>query len=798
MKLVQKLAVVMTAAMAVSAVPVVTMAASTNRVVSGAHVIAKDDVTTAQLSIEFKDYRPGNEEFFVELTGAKFNQDVNKGGLVKGQTYYIGLTNNGFQEVAAAKADYAITIKEDKVAKVVALSSANNGNKLVLALPIKATDAGQIKVKLNANGGKSSITEGEYVLANAAEKTASLAVATGDDVKTFYDEGFLSEITLRESSVNAFKTNGLTVEIELQDTDFEFAKNRGFTIEAKYGADSQTFKANETWIHIDSKDPSRAYLVIPASAFTAASYNSLITLKINDIKVVSNQKDLDLGELKADIKSVTADDTINDFTVPTKGELDKEYKDLVVAKINEYGLSIEMKDSKPVDIVAGRTKEVEFSVKENVNDVFVDGRKVSLTLKDSEGDTQDQFFLINSKQVRDAKDLGYIITDNKDVIAKVEYLYDHKVIDVTNAKDADYNAETNDAVYKIDEIQVTFNETGVIGEDLVDRLKTESFKVKTKIYVPVSEKDTKSVDINGEFRGEKVKGTTAVNIINPFDVKTETTTVKVGLQNQPLTTIAIAETDKARFQKGFLYLGIEKNDRAVYGAHVEEIGDLTVTGDLKRTDFQEKKITDKDEATRWASRVELKRQSKSASTLTIDKALITVDRTVPEGKYDLVLSGSAIDDYDGKVVVKDYLNIGTPNTQDLAANGLAKGEAKFVIGEAKYTFNGKEFAMDAPSYIQDPGYTMVPVRYVAEAFGVKKQNILFSKGGAVTIIAGERTIQFVNGSNKAVVNGATIQLGAKTVIKDGRTYLPIGELARILGISSSWDNTTKAATFVNK
>ena len=753
MKLVQKLAVVMTAAMAISAVPVVTMAASTNRVVSGAQVVAKDDVTTAQISIDFKDFQPGEEEFFVELTGAEYNVDVNKGGLVKGKTYYF--------------ADYEFTVTDDKIAKVEVNKDFDaKNNKLVVNLPIVAKDAGQIKAKLNANGGQSSITEGEYVIANAAEKTASLTVATGDDVKSFYDEGELSEITLRESSVGAFNKDGLTLEIELDDTDFEFNEQQKIEIEAKYGA---TGKVPYTFVK-DKDDASRAYITIQPGALPKGT--SLITLKINKIGVFTDEKDPDLGDLKATIKSTDK--------YGIKGELDKDYEDVVVAKIADYGLTIEMKDKKAVDVVAGRQEEVKFNVKENVNDVFVDGRTVELTLKDSDGDTDDQFFIVKRDELNNLKKA--IISDNDKYVSKVEPIYFDKDADV-NHKDADDEVFYNKGVVRLKGFKITLTGT--------KKLEKEDFEVKAQVYVPVSEKATKSVDVVGEFRGEKVQGATLVNIINPFDVKAEATTVKVGLQDQELTPITITETDKERFQKGDLYVGVERNDKAVKGATVEEIGNLTVTGDLKRVDFDEVKYAN-------AAKINLKRQSKSASTLTIDKALITIDRTVPEGKYDLVLSGSAIDKYDGKVVVKDYLNIGTPNTQDLAANGLAKGEAKFVIGEAKYTFNGKEFAMDAPSYIQDPGYTMVPVRYVAEAFGVKKQNILFSKGGAVTIIAGERTIQFVNGSNKAVVNGATIQLGAKTVIKDGRTYLPIGELARILGISSNWDNTTKAATFVNK
>ena len=74
---------------------------------------------------------------------------------------------------------------------------------------------------------------------------------------------------------------------------------------------------------------------------------------------------------------------------------------------------------------------------------------------------------------------------------------------------------------------------------------------------------------------------------------------------------------------------------------------------------------------------------------------------------------------------------------------------------------------------------------------------MFGKG-TVTIFAGTRTVQLTNGSDIAVVNGANVAMSTKVVIKDNRTYAPIGEIAKILGVSSTWDNTTKTATFTNK
>ena len=66
-----------------------------------------------------------------------------------------------------------------------------------------------------------------------------------------------------------------------------------------------------------------------------------------------------------------------------------------------------------------------------------------------------------------------------------------------------------------------------------------------------------------------------------------------------------------------------------------------------------------------------------------------------------------------------------------------------------------------------------------------------------TLLWGTRTIALTAGSDTAIVNGAPVTLSTKVVIKDGRTYAPVGEIAKILGIKSSWDNTTKTATFKN-
>lgn len=65
---------------------------------------------------------------------------------------------------------------------------------------------------------------------------------------------------------------------------------------------------------------------------------------------------------------------------------------------------------------------------------------------------------------------------------------------------------------------------------------------------------------------------------------------------------------------------------------------------------------------------------------------------------------------------------------------VTKGEDTIVmtIGSTAYTHNGSQQTLDAPAYIQN-GRTMVPVRFIAEAFGIVVKPT-FTESGAVADI----------------------------------------------------------------
>ena len=425
-----------------------------------------------------------------------------------------------------------------------------------------------------------------------------------------------------------------------------------------------------------------------------------------------------------------------------------------------------------VDIVAGRTKTIRFVLKENVKGSIAPGRRVKLTLSNP-----NVYFMFENGDA----DVQKILKDGEEFVQ------------------ADGNGYSLEAIWE-DSAKQKSKEIILTIADIIpasaDRIEIE---IEAPVYVPVSEKNADNVKIQAEVRGTNVQPTTAVEVQKPFTEEVKQTEIKAGLQNQPVSNFSLVETNAKMFQKGEIKIDFVKSGKNehVQGIKVESIGELVTSGGIKRVDY------DEEQGNPDASIIKLNRTSKEAATLTIKDMKLSVDRSTPEGTYDLRISGSAIDEYpdadfDGnKIIIKDFLKVTTQNTQDIElTSGLGKAKVVFTLDSNIYTVNGNEKTMDAKAYIQDPGYTMIPVRYVADALGVKPADILVN-GKQVTLFAGNRTIQLTSGSKNALVNGATIQMPVAVVIKEGRTYVPVAELGRILGIKAIWDNTAKTATFEN-
>ena len=159
---------------------------------------------------------------------------------------------------------------------------------------------------------------------------------------------------------------------------------------------------------------------------------------------------------------------------------------------------------------------------------------------------------------------------------------------------------------------------------------------------------------------------------------------------------------------------------------------------------------------------------------------------------------------DGDKINKDTVDYATVKEGfvNVITAGRDQDDASFTkkvvvpVGE-KYLIAGEEqVALDVPAYISAAGYTMLPVRAVATALGINNNNVLWNQASrTVTILYGQRIITMVAGQKVVTVNGNTIPASATVQIKDGRTFLPMRDLATALGVTDiTWDAATKTAT----
>lgn len=120
--------------------------------------------------------------------------------------------------------------------------------------------------------------------------------------------------------------------------------------------------------------------------------------------------------------------------------------------------------------------------------------------------------------------------------------------------------------------------------------------------------------------------------------------------------------------------------------------------------------------------------------------------------------------------------------------------AVFTVGHSTYSVGGNTWTMDAAPFIQD-GRTFVPVRYLALAAGVSKNNIRWSASArTVTLVKGDVTIETAVGEKIIYVNNEPCKMDVAPLIRNGRTYLPARYLATHFGCDVNWDGAARAVT----
>lgn len=320
---------------------------------------------------------------------------------------------------------------------------------------------------------------------------------------------------------------------------------------------------------------------------------------------------------------------------------------------------------------------------------------------------------------------------------------------------------------------------------------------------------TLKVDGAGMDKAQEVK---IAKFVSPYTVEASQNDLIIDYRNTKVpTNIVVKEAEDGLWKKDSVFkFSLDRN--------IDTEDDATYTVDDK-SDMEVKKIKND-----LGFRVD--KESGDAATVTISDISLYMSRSLAAGAYDLQLDTTGSDKFMKQNV---YSNIAAPATGktdertvayqyynnddnfkhvvkegfvNIITAGRDQDDASFTkkvvvpVGE-KYIIAGEEqVALDVPAYISAQGYTMLPVRAVATALGINNNNVLWNQASrTVTILYGQRIITMVAGQKVVTVNGNTIPASATVQIKDGRTFLPMRDLATALGVTDiTWDAATKTAT----
>lgn len=220
----------------------------------------------------------------------------------------------------------------------------------------------------------------------------------------------------------------------------------------------------------------------------------------------------------------------------------------------------------------------------------------------------------------------------------------------------------------------------------------------------------------------------------------------------------------------------------------------------------------------------VEQESDTPAIICIDDLKLFLSRNLPSGTYRLELESNidenfytqklfgaedenAVygsdknkgDNFIGDVVkkknrgIKDFVTVSI----GLETDDLYTTYVEVPIGKDYLLANGKEIPVDAPAYISEEGYAMLPVRSVSAALGLDRNNVLWDKETqTVTILYRHRIISMTEGKKEIRINGSVIPAETAVTIKDGRAFLGLRDLGHALQIPDlSWDAERKTAMF---
>ncbi len=376
-------------------------------------------------------------------------------------------------------------------------------------------------------------------------------------------------------------------------------------------------------------------------------------------------------------------------------------------------------------------------------------------------------------------------------------------------KGADVEYDTIKEITAVKKVDSSIKDDGGIVEDGEFTLTVDGDKEKTlefDIKIKADYAQNGAVTITADSRDFGKLDAEIAKVTPAYTVDTKITSIKKG-ESLATADIVIKEakagildTDK------FIILNLNDKNRGTmtFGSDYK----VEVTNGMKIEDglYAEDGSTRKDLE---SMAIQIKTSStKEAGTITISNVLVKVDGASVDGEKMLETYVVEKDDQKtGTVKVKDKataVEYALSKDADLDPDysvkyvnvvkeyGTVATTTVFKIGSKEYTVNGETKTANEAPYVSGKGYTMLPVRAIGEALGLKADWNASTK--TATFSNDSKVASVVIGADTMYVNGTPFKLAAKAEIKNGSTFVELRSLASAFGVKLEWDAATKSVT----
>ena len=377
-------------------------------------------------------------------------------------------------------------------------------------------------------------------------------------------------------------------------------------------------------------------------------------------------------------------------------------------------------------------------------------------------------------------------------------------------------------------VRINDNTLSITGLSIIPGQRA-SFEIELWLTIESGFEGDIDVRLSGSALASGTEATQTVTIaeaINPVEVTTNVTNVRLGHQFAPIGNFTIKESRAGVLGEGEEVF-ITVTDNIFSELHIAGGFNAAVTsGDLQIRNLRTANnisFLGLSQTARTGANIsfEIDRESTEASTIEFSNVQVRLANNVPQvnTSYDLVVWGPAIaQNYEGlrptdneNVNRSDFFS--TPGIRTPLVNaqggGIGTGVSmltnvvRVTVDNPIMMVNNEQMAMDVFPYISpNSDSLMIPVRFVAMALGLDASRVIWSpQTSTATIDAGERIVQFRTNSNIMLINGIEFPMlnaagqPVHSEVRDGRSFIPFRALAEALNVHVEWDAVTATATF---